>query len=58
MPLRLEPVEPDPFIETLSRPSAVRPGVTERNERRRRVDLVRRLMHVNAGDRLPRERRS
>ncbi len=55
MPLRLEPVEPDPFIETLSRPSAVRPGVTEREERRRRVELVRRLMHVGAGDRLARE---
>ena len=46
LPLRLKPVEPDPFIEALSRPSAVRPRVTERQERERRVDLVRRVMRA------------
>ena len=43
MPLRLEPVEPDPFIDALPRPSAVR---TAREERERRVELVRRVMRV------------
>jgi hypothetical protein len=47
IPLRLEPVEPDPFIEALSRPSAaVRPARTGREERERRVELVRRVMRA------------
>jgi len=50
MPLRLEPVQPDPFIEAQSRFSAVRPRLTEREERERRVELVRRLMRIQAGD--------
>ena len=49
-PLRMEPVEPDPFIEALPRSSAVRPRLTERAERERRVELVRRLMRIHAGD--------
>ena len=49
-PLRMEPVEPDPFIEALPRPTAARPRLTEREERERRVKLVRRLMRVQAGD--------
>jgi hypothetical protein len=44
MPLRLEPVETDPFIEALPRSSAARPSLTEREERERRVELVRRVM--------------
>jgi hypothetical protein len=49
LPLALEPVEPDPFIEAL--PSASGPAArrAERDERRRRLDLVRRLMSVRAG---------
>jgi hypothetical protein len=49
-PLRMEPVEPDPFIEALARSTAVRPRLTEREERERRVELVRRLMRIQAGD--------
>jgi hypothetical protein len=49
-PLRMEPVEPDPFIEALSRSTAVRPRLTEREERERRVELVCRLMRIQAGD--------
>jgi hypothetical protein len=48
MPLRLEPVEPDPFIEARSRSSAVRPSPTEREDRERRVELVLRVMRVHA----------
>jgi hypothetical protein len=48
LPLALEPVEPDPFIEALpSPPAAARRA--EREERRRRLDLVRRLMSAPAG---------
>jgi len=47
-PLRMEPVEPDPFIEALSQSTAVRPRLTEREERERRVELVR-LMRIQAG---------
>lgn len=43
MPLRLEPVQPDPFIEAQSRPSAIAPPLTVREERERRVELVRRV---------------
>jgi hypothetical protein len=50
MSLRMEPVEPDPFIEALPRSTAVRPRLTEREERERRVELVRRLMRIEAGD--------
>jgi hypothetical protein len=46
MPLRLEPVEPDPFIEALSWSSVVRPRLTEREERERRVELVRRVRRL------------
>ena len=46
MPLRLEPVEPDPFIEALPRPSVVCPARTGREERERRVELVRRVMRA------------
>ena len=56
MPLWMEPVEPDPFIEALPRSSAVRPRLTEREERERRVELVRRLMRVQAGDGPARDR--
>jgi len=48
-PLRLEPVEPDPFIEAQARSSAVRPRLTEREKRERRVELVRRVMRIHAG---------
>jgi hypothetical protein len=47
MPLRLEPVQPDPFIEAPSRPRAAVPRSAEREERERRVELVRRVMHVH-----------
>jgi hypothetical protein len=50
MPLRLEPVEPDPFIEAPSPSSAVRPHLAEREERERRVALVRRVMRGHGGD--------
>jgi hypothetical protein len=50
MPLRLDPVEPDPFIEALSRSPAVRPRLTERQERERRVQLVRRVTRIHAAD--------
>ena len=50
MPLRMEPVEPDPFIAELSPSSAVRPRLTGREDREPRVELVRRLMRVQAGD--------
>jgi hypothetical protein len=55
-PLRMEPVEPDPYIEALPRSSAVPPRLTEREERERRVELVRRLMRVQAGDGPARDR--
>jgi hypothetical protein len=55
MPLRLEPVEPDPFIEAQSRSSAVRPRLTEREERERRVELVHRAMRVRADGRPARD---
>jgi hypothetical protein len=46
LPLRLEPVTPDPFIAAPSPPSAtVRRSA--RLERERRLDLVRRLMARN-----------
>ena len=48
-PLRMEPVEPDPFIEALPRPTAARPRLTEREERERGVELVRRPMRIQAG---------
>ena len=48
-PLRMEPVEPDPFIEALPRSTAVGPRVTEREVRERRVELVR-LIRIQAGD--------
>jgi hypothetical protein len=51
MPLRLEPVQPDPFIESLSRFSAVRPRPTAREERERRMELVRRMMRARADNR-------
>jgi ribosomal protein S30 len=44
------PVQPDPFIEAKSRSSAVRPRLTEREERERRVELVRSVMRAHAGD--------
>jgi hypothetical protein len=50
LPLALEPVEPDPFIDALPSPSGPATRRTEREERRRRLDLVRRLMSVRAGD--------
>jgi hypothetical protein len=50
MPRRLEPVQPDPFIEAQSRSPAVRPRLTERKERERRVELVRRVVRAHAGD--------
>ncbi len=46
LPLALEPVEPDPFIEALPSPSGPAARRAERDERRRRLDLVRRLMSV------------
>jgi hypothetical protein len=49
-PLRIEPVEPDPFIDALPRSTAVRPRLTEPEERERRVELVRRPMRIQAGD--------
>jgi hypothetical protein len=49
MPLRLEPVEPDPFIAARSRSSDVRPRPVEREERERRVELVRRFLRVRNG---------
>jgi hypothetical protein len=50
LPLALEPVEPDPFIEALPSPSGPAARRAEREERRRRLDLVRRLMSAWAGD--------
>jgi hypothetical protein len=55
MPLRLEPVEPDPFIEALPPSSAVHPHLTEREERERRVERVRGVMRAHAGDGAARE---
>jgi hypothetical protein len=55
LPLRLEPVEPDPFIEALSRPSAVRSRLTEREARERRMELVRSVMRRLAGNGRPRD---
>jgi hypothetical protein len=49
-PQRQEPVEPDPFIEGLSRSSPGRSRLIEREERERRVDLVRRIMRVRGID--------
>ena len=49
-PLRMEPVEPDPFIEALPRSTAVRPRLTEQEECERRVELVRHVMRIQAGD--------
>jgi hypothetical protein len=48
-PLRLQPVEPDPFIEAQARSSAVRPRLIEREKRERRVELVRRATRIHAG---------
>ena len=48
LPLRLESVEPDPFIEALSQPSARRAA---RAERERRVELVRRVMRAKGHSR-------
>jgi hypothetical protein len=55
MPLRLEPVQRDPFIEAPSRPRAVAARSTEREERERRVELVRRVMQVHAAAGAPRD---
>jgi hypothetical protein len=54
-PLVLEPVEPDPFIEAPSRPPGPTARRTEREQRMRRIDLVRRLLRVRAGEALARE---
>ena len=50
LPLALEPVEPDPFIDALPSPSGPATRRTEREERRRRLDLVRRLLSAPAGE--------
>ena len=50
MPRRLEPVQPDPFIEDIAPSSAARSRLTEREDRVPRVDLVRRFMRVRAGN--------
>ena len=55
MPLRLEPVQADPFIDAQSRSTAARPRLTEQQERERRVELVRRAMRGQAGDGSARE---
>jgi hypothetical protein len=49
MPLRLEPVLPDPFIGPPSRSSAVPFGLTE-NEAPRRTERLRRVMPAHAAD--------
>ena len=51
MPLRLEPVQPDPIIEGLPRFAAVRPRPTAREERERRMELIRRMMHARTDNR-------
>jgi hypothetical protein len=55
LPLKLEPVEPDPFIEAPPSPSGPTARRAEREERRRRLDLVLRLMRVRSGDTLTRD---
>jgi hypothetical protein len=58
MPLRLEPVQPDPFIDAQSRSTVARPRVTEQQQRERRMELVRRAMRGQAGEGSARRRRS
>jgi hypothetical protein len=58
MPLRLEPVQPDPFIDAQSRSTVARPRVTEQQQRERRLELVRRAMRGQAGEGSARRRLS
>jgi hypothetical protein len=51
LPLRLQPVEPDPFIERPSRSSGASARRTERVRRERRMERVRQLMRVAARNR-------
>jgi hypothetical protein len=58
LPLALEPGELDPFIEALPAPSGPTARRAERDERRRRLDLVRRLMRVRGDTRNDRPARA
>jgi hypothetical protein len=48
LPGGLEPVEPDPFIETLPRSLSLDPARRDRELRARRLERVRRLMRMRA----------
>jgi hypothetical protein len=50
LPLRLEPVEPDPFIVALPRAAGARARRADREQRERRIELVRRLLRVRRGE--------
>jgi hypothetical protein len=54
LPLRLEPVEPDPFIDARSPSFGGRQSPAEREERERRIQLVLRVMRY-ADERARRE---
>jgi len=51
IPLSMDPVEPDSFIEVTSRASVVHRRVTERAARERRTELVRRILRMRAARR-------
>jgi hypothetical protein len=48
IPLSMEAVEPDSFIDVTSRASVVHRRVTEREARERRTELVRRILRMRA----------
>jgi hypothetical protein len=51
IPRAMAPVEADPFIDVASRVSVVRRRLAEREARKRRTELVKRLMRMRAAQR-------
>ena len=51
IPLAMAPVEADPFIDVASRAAVVQRRLAEREARKRRTDLVQRLMRKRAAKR-------
>ena len=48
LPQQLEPVQPDPFIESRPRVAVADPRLAEREARERRLELVRRTLRDGA----------
>jgi hypothetical protein len=48
LPQHLEPVEPDPFIDSRPRVAVAAPRLAERQARERRLELVRRTLRDGA----------